>query len=455
MRGYHGWGSWRTRRALPTGTVTFIVISLVFLGVPAAFPSMIEAANGALPTSTVAPLPQPRREGSLPPVVSPPPTRHDALPPPAPLPPARPPGPIQGGSPAPLPALRAPGPVQGGNPAPLPHPRPTAPAPAAHFARGVNLAAPSDNAPQYLPGVYGTNYTYPTGDDLDYFISKGFTLFRLPFSWERMQPTLNGALDATQLGYLDTFIAAAHARNVRIVLDQHNNDRYRFVRTPPPQYDPSQNIVVGSTPMLPNSAFADFWQKMAMHYVNETAIAGYDLTNEPHDTGGLWPATAQAGATAIRQVDHVHTIIVEAEYYSAASTWTVYNENLNISDPDNNLVYSAHEYFDADASGTYAGTYDTEGAYPMIGVDRAVPFVNWLQRHGFRGYFGEYGVPRDDARWLVVLDNFLTYIDAAGLDGTYWVGGPFFENDRTSIDPDPMTGQDAPQLATLVRHLGR
>jgi len=177
--------------------------------------------------------------------------------------------------------------------------------------------------------------------------------------------------------------------------------------------------------------------------------------NEPHDTGGLWPATAQAGATAIRQVDHVHTIIVEAEYYSAASTWTVYNENLNVSDPDNNLVYSAHEYFDADASGTYTGTYDTEGAYPTIGVDRATPFVNWLQRHGFRGYFGEYGVPRDDARWLVVLDNFLTYIDAAGLDGTYWVGGPFFENDRTSIDPDPMTGQDAPQLATLVRHLGR
>jgi len=318
----------------------------------------------------------------------------------------------------------------------------------------VNLPAPAFNSPEYLPGVYDTNYTYPTAADLDYFIGKGFTLFRLPFSWERMQPTLNGPLNATQLGYMDTFIAAAHARNVRVVLDQQNFDRYRIQRTPPP-FDPSQNIVVGSSAAVPNSAFADFWQKMATHYANETAIAGYDLTNEPHDTGGHWPATAQAGATAIRLVDHVHTIIVEGENFAAASTWTTYNENLNIADPDNNLVYSAHEYFDADASGSYNGSYDAEGAYPARGVDRAIPFVDWLQRHGFRGYFGEYGVPNNDARWLVVLDNFLTYVDTAGLDGTYWAAGPFLDGYLLSINPDPVTGQDAPQLATLMQHLGR
>lgn len=270
-----------------------------------------------------------------------------------------------------------------------------------------------------------------------------------------MQPTLNGALDAIQLGYMDTFIAAARARNVRVVLDQQNFDRYRIQRTPPPAYDPSQNIVVGSTASVPITAFADFWRRMAAHYASETAIAGYDLTNEPNNTGGRWPATAQAAVTAIRQVDTVHTIIVEGENYAAASTWTTYNENLHISDPANNLVYSAHEYFDASAAGEYNGSYDAEGAYPTLGVDRAMPFVDWLQRHGFRGYFGEYGVPNDDARWLVVLDNFLTYIDNAGLDGTYWAGGPFLDGYRLSINPNPGTGQDAPQMATLMQHLGR
>lgn len=420
-----------------------MVISLTLPYGPAARPGAVEAASGT-PTAPpgVAPAPPIRRDGS-----SPTPTKGIA---PAPVP-AVPP--IAPGDVLPIPAPRPAGPILPGNVDPIPAPRPGPPA--VHFSRGVNLPAPSFNSPEYLPGVYDTNYTYPTAADLDYFIGKGFTLFRLPFSWERMQPALNSALDATQLGYLDTFVAAAHVRNVRVVLDQQNFDRYRIERTPPPAYDPSQNIVVGSSPAVPNSAFADFWQRMAAHYANETAIAGYDLTNEPHDTGGRWPATAQAATTAIRQVDHVHTIIVEGENYAAASTWTTYNETLSIVDPENNLVYSAHEYFDADASGAYNGTYDTNGGYPALGVDRAIPFVDWLQRHGFRGYFGEYGVPNDDARWLVVLNNFLAFIDTARLDGTYWAGGPFLLGYRLSINPDPLTGQDAPQMATLVQHLGR
>jgi aryl-phospho-beta-D-glucosidase BglC (GH1 family) len=445
MRGYHRRGSWRRRCAPPTGGFVLIAVGFALLGSPVVLSGTIEAASGTPPTGLVAPLP-PRRDGSSLPVVA-----VAMAPTAAPAPFPRSPGSSASGDVVPIPAARPPGPPQPGSVTPLPSPRPP---PALSFARGVNLPAPSFNAPEYVPGVYGTNYIYPTGDDLDYFISKGFTLFRLPFSWERMQPTLGAPLDATQLGYLDTFIAAAHARNVRVVLDQQNFDRYRVERTPPP-YDESENVVVGSTAAVPITAFADFWRKMATHYASETAIAGYDLTNEPHDTGGRWPATAQAATTAIRQVDHAHTIIVEGENYAAASTWTAYNEHLNITDPDNNLIYSAHEYFDADGSGTYVGTFDAEGGYPMLGVDRAAPFIDWLQRHGVRGYFGEYGVPNTDARWLTVLDNFLAALDAARLDGTYWAGGPFLDGYPLSINPDPVTGQDAPQMETLVRHLSR
>jgi len=308
------------------------------------------------------------------------------------------------------------------------------------FARGVNLPAPSFNSPDFVPGVYGTNYTYPTGDDLDYFKSKGLTLFRLPFSWERMQRTQFGPLDAEQVGYMDTFLAAAHARNVQVILDVHAFDRY-------------YNVLIG-TATVPNSAFADFWGKLAARYATETTITGYDLSNEPHDTGGLWPATAQAATNAIRLVDHMHTIVVEGDNYAAGSTWTTYNETLSINDPDNNLKYSAHVYFDADASGQYVQSYDADGAYPTIGVDRAQPFVDWLNRHHVRGYVGEYGVPNNDARWLTALDNFLTYLDTNALDGTYWAGGPFLDGYPLSVNPGPM-GQDAPQMTVLTQHLGK
>ena len=52
--------------------------------------------------------------------------------------------------------------------------------------------------------VYGKDYTYPTASELDYFKAQGLDLIRLPFKWERMQPTLGGALDPTELGRLTT-----------------------------------------------------------------------------------------------------------------------------------------------------------------------------------------------------------------------------------------------------------
>ncbi len=54
---------------------------------------------------------------------------------------------------------------------------------------GVNLAGAEFGS---ASGVYGTSYIYPTASELDYFKSEGITLIRLPFMWERAQPTLGG-----------------------------------------------------------------------------------------------------------------------------------------------------------------------------------------------------------------------------------------------------------------------
>ena len=45
-------------------------------------------------------------------------------------------------------------------------------------------------------GAYGSAYTYPTAAEVNYYMQKGMNVFRLPFRWERMQPTQLGALSA-------------------------------------------------------------------------------------------------------------------------------------------------------------------------------------------------------------------------------------------------------------------
>ena len=52
---------------------------------------------------------------------------------------------------------------------------------------GVNLAGAEFGS--NVPGVFGTDYTYPTHAEIDYYASKGLGVIRLPFLWERMQRT--------------------------------------------------------------------------------------------------------------------------------------------------------------------------------------------------------------------------------------------------------------------------
>ena len=64
---------------------------------------------------------------------------------------------------------------------------------------GVNLAGAEFASPyrndngqpsgEPNPGVFGTNYTYPTHAEIDYYAAKGMSVVRLPFLWERIQHT--------------------------------------------------------------------------------------------------------------------------------------------------------------------------------------------------------------------------------------------------------------------------
>jgi len=301
---------------------------------------------------------------------------------------------------------------------------------------GVNLAGAEFG--REMPGTYGKEYTYPGARQFDYCRAKGIAVVRLPFRWERIQHSLLGPLDADELARLDAVAVLARERGIRLLLDMHNYARYR-------------GQLIGSEE-VPNAAFADVWSRLAAHYRDEAAIFAYGIMNEPHSTRGLWPAAAQACVDAIRAVDMETTLVVCGDGWSGAHSWPRINGRFLLDDPAGKLVYEAHQYFDRDNSGSYKKSYDEEGAYPDVGVDRLQPFVKWLEEHGAKGFIGEFGVPDDDPRWLVVLDRTLAEMRRHQLGGTYWAAGPWWGKYPLSVEP--RDGQDRPQMAVLEQYAG-
>jgi endoglucanase len=300
---------------------------------------------------------------------------------------------------------------------------------------GVNLAVGEFGK---TPGVFNKDYTYPGMKDFAHFQSKGLGLARIPFKWERVQPRLMAPLDPTELRRLDAMVAAAEAAGAKLLLDVHNYARYR-------------GQVIG-TEDVPNAAFADLWRRLALHFRDSDTVFAYGIMNEPHGTGGRWPAAAQAAVDAIRSVDSRHTISVCGDGWSGAHSWKRINAGLALTDPAQNLVYEAHQYFDHDHSGTYKRRYDEAKAHPDIGVERLRPFVEWLREHKAQGFIGEFGVPAGDPRWLEVLDRFIAAMKRHNLGGTYWAAGPWWGGYPLSVQP---TGDgDRPQMEVLALYAG-
>ena len=292
-----------------------------------------------------------------------------------------------------------------------------------------------------IPGTAGTNYFLPTAQEFTYYKGKGLKLFRIPFLWERMQETLGGSRNSTYLSQLDGVVSAAAAAGVSVFLDCHNYARY------------NGNVITASGGPT-QAQYNNLWTQLATHYASNTTVWGYDIMNEPHDLGSVdWQTVAQAAITAIRTVDATHTLIIEGNNWSHGNTWTTYNNNYyQMTDPNNNLVFEAHQYFDSDGSGNYtSNTVSGNGANSQTGVTLITPFVTWAKNNKVKAMVGEYGVPNnaDQTNWNTLLTNFLTYLQTNCVMGTYWAGGPAWGTNALSCEPTNNYTTDASQMAVL------
>jgi endoglucanase len=299
---------------------------------------------------------------------------------------------------------------------------------------GVNLSGAEYGK---VDGLHGRDYTFPGVKTLDYYNGKGLRLIRLPFKWERLQPVAMGPLAEKELALLDATIAACRERRMGLIIEPHNYCRYH-------------GKLVGDE--VPAAALKDLWTKLAARYAAEPAVVAYDLMNEPHATKGTWAKTAQLALDGVRASDLKKLVLVPGDSWSGAHSWVKANPELNINDPANNFAYEAHQYFDQDHSGTYKKTYDEGKATPEIGAERLESYLAWLKEHKARGFLGEFGIPRDDPRWLAVLDRFLARLQADGIGGTYWGGGSWFGENDLSLDAGK-DGRDRPQMAIMQQYI--
>jgi len=303
---------------------------------------------------------------------------------------------------------------------------------------GVNLSGLEfGNA---IPGVFNKDYTVPTNQEVDYFTSKGMNFFRLPFRWERLQPTLNGDFDSTYLGYIDSFVKYATGKGAYVLLDPHNYARYN-------------NAIIGQG--VPASAFGDFWNRLATYYKSNNRVV-FGLMNEPNTMQTeLWLSDANVAITGIRSSGATQYIFVPGNAWTGAWSWdqTWYGAAnaqvmLGVKDSLNKTVFEVHQYFDSDHSGTSENCVSA-----TVGSESLKVFTAWLKTNGFKGFLGEWAGGRTATCYQAISD-ILNYMDDNSdvwLGWTWWSAGPWWGDYIFALDP--ANGADRPQMQYLVPHL--
>ncbi len=314
---------------------------------------------------------------------------------------------------------------------------------------GIKVCGPEFGQTKF-PGVYGVDFIYPDSAELQYFYNKGFKMIDIPFRWERVQPKLMGDLDSIEMGRMYTLIRTCNNIGLQVKLTLQNFGRYTM----------KDKVWVIGSKQLPSKTLADVWRRLAIALKEHNNIYGFQIMNEPYEMFEMpWVKIAQESINSIRTVDKTHLIFVSGSEFSNSIEWKINNDNLkSLVDSSDKLVYEAHCYFDRDFTGRYLNsrggtdkTYDYNINNTDDGIEAIKPFIKWLKKNNKKGFIGEYGVPDDDPRWLVVLDKFMNYISSNGVNGAYWAAGPWWGNYRLSIEP--REGKDRPQMQILQKYL--
>lgn len=305
--------------------------------------------------------------------------------------------------------------------------------------KGINLSGAEFGTA--LPGVKGTDYTWPTKTEVDYFASKGMNTIRLQFQWERLQPTAKSVFTTAYATDLDNIVVYATSKGMNVLLNPQNFARY-------------YGKIVGSAD-VPNDVFADLWTRLALKYANNPKVM-FGLVNEPHDMATeQWLAAANAATAAIRAAGAKNVVTVPGNAWTGAAHWTsnwygTPNSTvlLNYVDSGNNSIFEVHNYLDSDAGG--GGSECVNGT---IGSERMKGVVAWARTNNKKIMLAEFGAP-NTATCKTAITDLLTYVQNNSdvvVGWQWWAAGPDWGNYALSIEPN--NGVDRPQMSWILPFL--
>ena len=203
-----------------------------------------------------------------------------------------------------------------------------------------------------------------------------------------------------ELMKLDRLLPACEQYGLRVVVDLHS----------PPGGRSTTSGYVGSDDRLftdpkCQEKFIEIWRKIATRYKSAKVIWGYDLANEPvEENVGEdcldWHDLAERAGKAIREVDPIRALIVEAPPWGGPSSLSDFTP-INVS----NVVYSVHMY--EPSAFTHQGVFQSSSpryTYPGLiagrewnresleGVLR--PVMEFQKRYNVHIYIGEFSAIR-------------------------------------------------------------
>ncbi len=308
--------------------------------------------------------------------------------------------------------------------------------------RGVNLSGAEYGE---RDGAVNVNYTYPSEETVRYFAGKGMNIIRLPFRWERLQPTLGQPLNGDELQRLKDAVDLIQKHGMAVILDPHNYA----------DYDKTQ---IGQAPVT-DLAFGDFWARLAVEFSNRKGVA-FGLMNEPHDIKAPdWLEAANTAIRSIRTVGAHNLILVPGTNWTGAHSWSTDvlgggangTVMLGVKDPIDFYAFEFHQYLDADSSGTHPVCDGTENAKRGLS-----DVTDWLRKNGKRGFLGEFGVAANDT----CLDGLKQFIGVMNADSdvwlgwSYWAAGDWWPPEEP-LNVQPRNGRDKPQMKVLIEGLGK
>jgi len=207
--------------------------------------------------------------------------------------------------------------------------------------RGVNL--PSLGLSGVAPAGYGAY--------LDAAKSMGFNVIRLPVSWAELEPS-PGRFSAAYLDAVKKIVDLAAENGMYVVVDMHQLKMDGFPPWVVPRLKTSDQAAAA---FWHNSALQQelvkAWKALASLLKDRSAVAGYDLLNEPYGGTIMWqdfaPVLNQFYSkliSEIREVDARHII-----FFEPTEGVCILGEHIALRPTGMNLAFAPHFYVSGSA----------------------------------------------------------------------------------------------------------